>query len=117
MWLSDDCCFDLTYIGGFDLSRLAKARHSPRRGKQGFGKSRKGENKVRPSFVQSSALSAFPPGGRLVVRKGFTFLPKKIKIAGFFQAEQMPQLRRLCVFFGAGSNFFVKNAANTRDMT
>ena len=50
MWLSDNCCYDLTYIGGFDLSRLAKARHSPRRGKQGFGKSRKGENKLRPLF-------------------------------------------------------------------
>jgi len=62
-------------------------------------------------------LNFFQARGRLDVRKGFTFLPTKIKIAGFFQAEQMPPLRRLCVFFGAGSNFFVKNAANTRDMT
>ena len=59
------------------------------------------ENKLRPSFVQSFALSTFPPRGRLGVRqnfmeargsldvrKGFPFLPKKMKFAEFFFRQE-----------------------------
>ena len=115
MWRSDDCCYDLTISA--DLTSLGSQRLATL--PEGESKDSVRAAKGKTSYAPHSSLygDAFPPGGRLKIREGVTFLPKKIKIAGFFQAEQMPQLRRLCGFFGAGSNFFVKNAANTRDMT
>ena len=117
MWLSDDCCYDLTISAVLTSLGSQRLATLPEGESKDSVRAAKGKTSYAPHSSKALLCPPSPRGGRLKIREGFAFLPKKIKVAGFFQAEQMPQLRRLCVFFGAGSNFFVKNAANTRDMT